>query len=209
MNILLCSCTHWWNAEAHYAAILHDELRAAGHQVWVLTQPGTRHAENLAERGVTPITDIPVWTQNPLRWPGVRNQLARFLREHDLQIVDVFRSKELPLALWAASASGARVVRTRGNARPVRGHWINRRMHRACGGLIASANVLRDDMVRSLGLLPHVVRTIYFPADAPLDWSEKERATHRAALLDALRLPPDRVLFAIVGRVFPEKGHAR
>jgi glycosyltransferase involved in cell wall biosynthesis len=177
----------------------------------VLTQPGTRHAEQLAKRGIAPITDIPVWTQNPLRWPGVRVQLATFLLRNAVQVVNVLRSKELPLTLWAAGKVPAvRVVRTRGTARPIRGHFINQRMYAACGGLIASANVLRDGMVKSLGLPKDAVRTIYFPAEQPpLVWDDKQRAEAREALLKSLDLPPDRVLLAIVGRVFPEKGHER
>jgi glycosyltransferase involved in cell wall biosynthesis len=210
MNILLSSCTHWWNAEAHYAAILAECLREAGHKVWVLTQPGTRHAGELQRRGIQALTDIPAWCRNPLRWPAIRAQLAAFLVRNGVQIVDVFRSRELPLTLWAAAKSPAtRVVRTRGSAQPIRGHWVNRRMGAACGGLIASANVLRDGMVKALELPAASVRTIYFPAEKPLDWSEKERAEAREALLRELELPPDCVLLAIVGRAFPEKGHDR
>ena len=176
MNILLSSCTHWWNAEAHYAAVLAEELQKAGHTVWMLTQPGTRHAEQLRRRGIPIVTEIPAWTRNPLTWPGVGRELAAYLVRNGVQIVDVFRSRELPLTLWAARrAPGVRVVRTRGNARPIRGHWLNQKLYAGCQGLIASANVLRDDMLRHLELPAGAVRTIYFPADPPLDWSEEQR----------------------------------
>lgn len=210
MNVLLCSCTHWWNAEAHYAALLAECLREAGHKAWVLTQPRTRHAEQLERRGIRPITEIPIWTRNPIAWPAVRTQFATFLMRNAVQVVDVFRSGELPFVLWAAGSSPAtRVVRTRGTARPVRGHWLNRRLYAACDGLIASANVLKQELVKGLALPPEAVRTIYFPAEPPLDWSGSRRAEAREKLLQALGLPRDRVLLAIVGRVFPEKGHDR
>jgi glycosyltransferase involved in cell wall biosynthesis len=210
MNILLCSCTHWWNAEAHYAAILAECLREAGHKVWVLTQPHTRHAEQLERRGIRPVVDIPVWTRNLLAWPAVRNRFATFLMRNAVQVVDVFRSSELPFVLWSAASSPAtRVVRTRGTARPVRGHWLNRRLYAACGGLIASANILNEELVKALELPREAVHTIYFPAEPPLDWSDRQRSEARERLLHDLGLPRDRVLLAIVGRVFPEKGHAR
>jgi glycosyltransferase involved in cell wall biosynthesis len=210
MNVLLSACTHWWNAEAHYAAVLAECLRESGHRVWTLTQPGTRHEEHLRRRGLDVVTDIPVWTGNPLRWPALRARLAGFQARHGIQIVNVFRSREFPLHLWAAAATpGVRVVRTRGNARPIRGHWLNRRLHRACGGLIASAEVLRSGMIRSLKLPPSAVRTVYFPADPPLDWSEEQRREGRQRLLAELGWGPERVLLAIVGRATPEKGHAR
>ena len=210
MNILLSSCTHWWNAEAHYAAVLAEGLRAAGHRVWMLTQPDTRNANQLVDRGLDVVTDIPVWTGNPLAWPGVRARLAEFQARHGIHIVNVFRSREFPLHLWAARATpGVRVVRTRGTARRIRGHWLNRRMHRACGGLIVSAEALRADMLRSLKLPPDAVRTVYFPAPPPLGWSEQRRDEGKQRLLAELGFAPDRVVLAIVGRATPEKGHSR
>ncbi len=210
MNVLLLSCTHWWNAEAHYAAVLEEELRKAGHAVWVVTQPGTRHTEHLQRCGVVPVTDIPVWTRNPLGWMRAGRKLAEFAVRNGVQVVDVFRSGELPLALWAARrVPGLGVVRTRGTARPIRGHALNRALYARCRGLIASANVLRDDMLRHLQLPLGAVRTIYFPADPPLDWNDDQRKEARDRLLAELKLPPDRLLLAIVGRVFPEKGHDR
>jgi glycosyltransferase involved in cell wall biosynthesis len=64
-------------------------------------------------------------------------------------------------------------------------------------------------MRTALSLPENAVRTIYFPANPSLDMDEREREEARSALLTELDLPQDRILLAIVGRVFPEKGHDR
>jgi glycosyltransferase involved in cell wall biosynthesis len=210
MNILLSSCTHWWNAEAHYAATLAECLLGAGHKAWVLTQPDTRNAEHLRQRNLPLVTDIPVWSRNPLAWPAAVRKLRAFQAREGVALVDVFRSGETPLHLLAARGTEVRVVRTRGSAHPIRGHALNRRIYgQSCAALIASANVLRDEMVRALRLPADAVRTIYFPSEPPVDVDEQTRRRERDALLAELGWAPERVMVGIVGRVSPVKGHDR
>ena len=214
MNVLLSSCTHWWNAEAHYAANLAEELLGHGHQAWVLTQPGTRHAEQLQRRGLPLITDLPLWQGNPLRWPSLLGGLRTLQRRLALDVVDVFRSREFFLHVLAARCPGGpAVVRTRGSARPVRRHAVNRWLYgRGCQAVVTSAQVLRQQLLDGLGLPPQGVRTIYFPAPPPLASSAEaltqRRRAARERLLAETGWDAPRLLLAIVGRAFPEKGHA-
>jgi glycosyltransferase involved in cell wall biosynthesis len=121
----------------------------------------------------------------------------------------VFRSRELPLHLLAAwGARGLAVVRTRGNARPVRRHVLNRLSHgRWCGAVITSAEVLRRALLHGLGVAPERVRTIYYPADAAPPPAPEARRAARAALLAELGLDESALLIGLVGRVAREKGH--
>jgi glycosyltransferase involved in cell wall biosynthesis len=218
MNILLSSCTHWWNAEAHYAAVLCETLREAGHSVWILTQPGTRHAQELARRGLPTVTDVPVWEGSPLRFPRLLRELRALQQRLRIDVVDVFRSREFFAHVLAARKTGVAVVRTRGSSQGVRGHAINRWLYGSgCQGVIASAEVLRGDLLAHLQLPEARVRTIYYPADPPAALGEAgrladdEEARHfeRERLFAELNWAPGRKLMCIVGRVFPEKGHER
>ncbi len=218
MNILLSSCTHWWNAEAHYAAVLCEALREAGHGVWILTQPGTRHAQELAKRGLPAITDVPVWERNPLHWPRLQRALRALQARLRIDVVDVFRSREFLAHVLAARGTGVAVVRTRGSSQGVRGHAVNRWLYGSgCQGVIASAEVLRREMLAHLQLPEARVHTIYYPADPPAALGEAarladdEEARHfeRERLFAELGWAPARKLLCIVGRVFPEKGHER
>ncbi len=216
MNILLSSCTHWWNAEAHYAAVLCEALREAGHGVWILTQPGTRHAQELAKRGLPTITDVPAWESNPLRWPRILRELRELQARLKIEVVDVFRSREFLLHALAARKSGVALLRTRGSAQAVRAHAINRWLYgAACQGVIASAEILRTGLIKGLGLPETHVRTIYYPAEPPEALGEAAaladdplaRHRERERLFAELDWPGERKLICIVGRLFPEKGH--
>ena len=209
MNVLISSYVHWWNAEAAYAAALAQTLSAAGHRVRVLTQPGTRNAQQLLALGLPVDTSIPLHTGRPLRLAAALSALRRLQVREGIEIVNVFRSREQPLHLLAARGlPGLAVVRTRGNARPVRRHALNRLSYgRWCGAVITSAEVLRRELLQGLGLAPERLRTIYYPAtDAPPPSVETRRAA-RAALLTELELNHDALLIGLVGRVAPEKGH--
>ena len=208
MNILISSCVHWWNAEAAYAAALAEVLLEAGHQVTVLTRPGTTNWRHLDKRGLPLCTDIPLWSGNPIElWQAI-GRLKSLQSRQNIQVVDVFHARELPWhRLAAVGSNGVKVVRTRGNARPARGHWLNRKLHRDwCDGLVASAEVVRQQMLTGLRLAPESVRTIYYPADSDNPPTTEQRESARAQLLAQFDLPPGTWLLGIVGRIAPEKG---
>lgn len=209
MNVLVSSYVHWWNAEAAYAAAVAEALSADGHRVWVLTRRGTYNGAQLRARGLDTLNDFPLWETHPGRlWKAITD-LREFQARERVDVVDVFRSHETPWHLLAARGQSVPIVRTRGSAQPIRGHWLNRRLYgRACAGLIAASEAVRQDMLAALRLPPERVRTIYYPVDAPALTAPEVRAAARADLCEELGLPVDSVLLAIVGRVYPEKGHA-
>ncbi|MBI4082788.1 MAG: glycosyltransferase family 4 protein [Candidatus Lambdaproteobacteria bacterium] len=209
MNLLLSSCTHWWNAEAAYAAVLGETLQAAGHRVILLAPPGTRNAAQLAGRGLRVETAIPLHAPEPWRRAAALGRLAALQARERIEIVDVFRAAELPWHLLAARARpGLRVIRTRGNARPVRGHWLNRKLYGAwCDGVVAAAEVARRELELRLGVAPERLRTIYYPVATPPPASDG-RTDGRRRLLVELGETEERILLAVVGRIAPEKGHA-
>lgn len=210
MNVLLSSCVHWWNAEAGYAAVLGEELLAAGHRVWVMTQPGTRNEFELRKRGLPLITHIPAASGNPLKWKATLAGLAELHDKERIDIVNVFRSAEHPLHLLAARGRGGpRTIRTRGSARPMRPGLLSRRIHnRWSAALIASSVAVRRDMCQKLRLPPESIPVIYYPIDLPPPPSRAERLEGRRKLLAELGLGEERLLLGVVGRLYPEKGHA-
>lgn len=205
MKILISSCVRWWNAEAAYAAVLAECLRAEGHRVQVLTCPGTRNHEQLLARGLPVVTAPRLHPDAPWRWPADVRRLRRWQQAQGIELVNVFHAAELPLHLLAARGGGGpAVVRTRGTARPVSAHALNRAVYnRWCAGVITSAEVLRRELLARLGTPPGRVRTIYYPA-LPV---AAETPADAAALRASLGLPADALLVGIVGRVAREKGH--
>ena len=209
VNVLISSYVHWWNAEAAYAAAVAEALERDGHRVWVLTRRGTYNGAQLRARGLTTLNEFPLWERHPGRlWQAIR-ALAAFQARERIDLVDVFRSQETGWHLLAARGQPARIVRTRGSALPLRGHWLNRKLYgELCHGLIACSEFVQRDMLRALRLAPGRVRTIYYPVDLPPLGEPARREAERRRLLEQLGLPLDAVVLAVVGRVQPEKGHA-
>ena len=211
MNVLLSSFVRWWNAEAAYAATLAEGLREAGHRVWVLTTPGTRNEAELRRRELPLVTHLPPGNAPPWRWWGAVSGLAAFQRENDIDVVNVFRSQEYPLHVLANRLSGGRaaLVRTRGTDRAIRRNWLNTKLHRDwCDGHIAASGVVQERMVAALHLPPESIQVIYYPAFPEPQPNDSRKQALRLALLDELGFDPDTLLLAIVGRLYPEKGHA-
>lgn len=209
MKILLSSYVHWWNAEAAYAAALGEVLRDDGHRVWMLTRPGTRNYEALRSRGLEVITEFPLWSRRPRELLRGIRALKDFQRREGIEIVNVFRSREMAWHLLAARGEDApALVKTRGSAQPIRGGWLNRKLHRDwCHGHIASCEVVRADLLSTLGLPPDRVRTIHYPADETPPPGAEQRRAAKSRLMEELGLPPGALVLGIVGRARPEKGH--
>ena len=209
MNVLISSGFRWWNAEAAYAASLAEVLREAGHGAWIIAPAGTRNAEELARRGLEPVPGLGPLAPNPLLWPAQAARLVAFQRERRIDVVNVFRSADVPLHAWAArGAGGPRLIRTRGGAQPERGSWLNRKLYGDwCDGVIAACELIRRRLHARLGLPEAGIRTIYYPVDLPPLPEPAAREALRRDLEQALGLEPGRFLIAVVGRIAPEKGH--
>lgn len=212
MNVLISSYVHWWNAEAAYAAALASALLDNGHKAWVLTQPGTRNEKELLKRGLPVRTDFRLRSSNPFILARDIIRLRAFQKKEAIDVVNVFHPREMAWHLLAVGGKhGPRLVRTRGTARPARGHWLNRALYgRWCDGVIASSEGVKRQLISDLSLPQEPgreVRTIYYPIDTPPEMPRKLRADLRRALLSKEGLAENTRLLGMVGRIAPEKGY--
>ena len=210
MRILITSNVRWWNAEAAYAAILARELLNAGHKVWVLTLPNSLNETKLRNWNLPIITDIPLSSSNPWRLWRAYQRLKSLIEEQQIQIVNAHRSEGFPLlVLLRQRLKSFALIRTRGTTRPLRDHWLNRRLHEDwIESVIVPAQVIASQLRQVLNLPPERLHVIYYPVNPSTIGvkGESEAQQSRLECLDRLGIPKHRRVIGIVGRIRPVKG---
>ena len=210
MRILITSNVRWWNAEAAYAATLARELLNAGHKVWVLTLPNSLNETKLRNWNLPIITDIPLSSSNPWRLWRAYQRLQSLIEEQQIQIVNAHRSEGFPLlVLLRQRLKSFALIRTRGTTRPLRDHWVNRKLHEDwIEAVIVPAQVIASQLRQVLNLPPERLQVIYYPANSSLidSQGESEAQQSRLECLDRLGIPEHCRVVGIVGRIRPVKG---
>ena len=210
MRILITSNVRWWNAEAAYAATLARELLNAGHKVWVLTLPNSLNETKLRNWNLPIITDIPLSSSNPWRLWRAYQRLQSLIEEQQIQIVNAHRSEGFPLlVLLRQQLKSFVLIRTRGTTRPLRDHWVNRKLHEDwIEAVIVPAQVIASQLRQVLNLPPERLQVIYYPANLSLidSQGESEAQQSRLECFDRLGIPEHCRVIGIVGRIRPVKG---
>ena len=210
MRILITSNVRWWNAEAAYAATLARELLNAGHKVWVLTLPNSLNETKLRNWNLPIITDIPLSSSNPWRLWRAYQRLQSLIEEQQIQIVNAHRSEGFPLlVLLRQQLKSFALIRTRGTTRPLRDHWVNRKLHEDwIEAVIVPAQVIASQLRQVLNLPPERLQVIYYPVNpSSIDsQGESEAQQSRLECLDRLGIPRQCRVIGIVGRIRPVKG---
>lgn len=210
MRILITSNVRWWNAEAAYAATLARELLNAGHKVWVLTLPNSLNETKLRNWNLPIITDIPLSSSNPWQlWQAYR-RLQSLIEEQQIQVVNAHRSEGFPLlVLLRQRLKSFALIRTRGTTRPLRDHWLNRKLHEDwIESVIVPAQVIASQLRQVLNLPSERLQVIYYPVNpSSIDsQGESEAQQSRLECLDRLGIPRHCRVIGIVGRIRPVKG---
>ena len=210
MRILITSNVRWWNAEAAYAATLARELLNAGHKVWVLTLPNSLNETKLRSWNLPIITDIPLSSSNPWQlWQAYR-RLQSLIKEQQIQVVNAHRSEGFPLlVLLRQRLKSFALIRTRGTTRPLRDHWLNRKLHEDwIESVIVPAQVIASQLRQVLNLPSERLQVIYYPVNpSSIDsQGESEAQQSRLECLDRLGIPRHCRVIGIVGRIRPVKG---
>ena len=210
MRILITSNVRWWNAEAAYAATLARELLNAGHKVWVLTLPNSLNETKLRSWNLPIITDIPLSSSNPWQLWRAYRRLQSLIEEQQIQIVNAHRSEGFPLlVLLRQRLKSFALIRTRGTTRPLRDHWLNRKLHEDwIESVIVPAQVIASQLRQVLNLPSERLQVIYYPVNpSSIDsQGESEAQQSRLECLARLGILRHCRVIGIVGRIRPVKG---
>ena len=209
MKILIGSNVHWWNAEAAYAAKIAQLLQQAGHKVFVLTRPDSLNSQKLGSLGLSLVEHINLNSNNPFQLFLSYQKLKKFIDEEQIDLINPHRSEGLPLFVFAARTVRSKrpekpiaIVRTRGTTRPLRNHWLNRKMQLDWTDYhITAGYIVSQRLLSAVPQIGNKVKTIYFPAECSELPLKPEKDFRRE-----FEIPENSRVLAVVGRIRPVKG---
>ena len=209
MRILIGSNVHWWNAEAAYASKIAQLLQQAGHKVFVLTRPDSLNSQKLGTLGLSLVEHINLNSNNPFQLFLSYQKLKKFIDEEQIDLINPHRSEGLPLFVFAARAMQSirpekpiAIVRTRGTTRPLRNHWLNRKMQMDWTDYhITAGEIVSQRLLSAVPQIGNKVKTIYFPAECSELPLKPEKDFRRK-----FKIPKNSSILAVVGRIRPVKG---
>ena len=210
MRILIGSNVHWWNAEAAYASKIAQLLKQAGHKVFVLTRPDSLNSQKLGSLGLSLVEHINLNSNNPFQLFLSYQKLKKFIDEEQIDLINPHRSEGFPLFVFAARAVRSMrpekpiaIVRTRGTTRPLRNHWLNRKMQMDWTDYhITAGEIVFQQLQSVVPQIGNKVKTIYFPAECPELPLKPEKDFRKE-----FEIPENSSVLAVVGRIRPVKGH--
>jgi len=206
LRVLHLAHVRWFNAEAQYALDLALEMARQGVHVGFLGLTGSPAVARARAAG------LPVYEEagfNAKRIGALGSvpaalRLGRILRQERFDAVEVHRPEGLPLVAWACRRAGMRVVRVRGDMRPVRADPLNRVVYtRLLSGVVASNTAIERSLQQRLG---QTVRVTTIPGG--VDPDRFSPGGPAADVRGELGFPPDAFLVGILGRLGRVKGHA-
>jgi len=209
MKILIGSNVHWWNAEAAYAAKIAQLLEQAGHKVFVLTRPNSLNSQKLASLGLPLVENINLNSNNPFQFLLSYQKLKKFIDEEQIDLINPHRSEGFPLFVFAARAvlskrmeSPIAIVRTRGTTRPLRNHWLNRKMQTDWTDYhITAGEIVSQRLLSTVPQIGNKVKKIYFPAECSELPLKPEKDFRKE-----FEIPENFRVMTVVGRIRPVKG---
>lgn len=205
LRVLELVNVRWWNASAEYGIHLALGLHRRGHRVIVVgrqNSPPLRKAQRLG----LPLQPINMENHHPGVLLSSLLALVRLIKRERIQVINAHRAEGHLCAALASLLLREKVVvvRTRGDVRPPKGHWLNRILHhRLTDAIVLPSEAMRKPVSEGLDLSPD--KLYFIPPGVDL-----ERFTdHRSAeeWRKTLGWPDQGTVVGIVGRYSPIKGH--
>jgi glycosyltransferase involved in cell wall biosynthesis len=204
MNIIQVVNVRWFNATAWYALYLSKLLQQDGHNVLVLTLPGTPPHEKAKGMGLHTL-HLDLNTNNPLRLTAAFVDMVRVVRAFRPDIVNCHRGEGFFLwGLLRRLGLPFQLVRTRGDQRLPRSDFLNRWLHRG----VASSVVVTNKRMAS-----HFLQTMRTPESRVwcIHGGVDQRVFHfdapgRERVRREFGFAPDHFVIGLVGRFDEVKG---
>jgi len=136
-RVLILINVRWWNATAFYAVNIARILEKNGHRVFIGCRSGYPPYEKARALGLN-VRPFDFTGYNPFSLVGNLFAMVRFIRRYHIQIINAHRAEDHAFAVLAGRLTGARVVLTRGDCRPIKPNALSMLKYRLCDGIVAT-----------------------------------------------------------------------
>ena len=202
-NILILTNVRWWNATAFYAVNIGRILKENGHQVTIGCRKVYPAFSQAASHGLNVV---------PLGFDGLNIfsllksffKLLRFIREHDIHIINTHRSEDHTFALLAKFLTGVKVVITRGDRRPISRNPLSLLKYRWCDAVILTCRSILEKNRHIFETITKNVRVIY----GSVNEEHLKPSRDKKSTLEKYGIDTGKQIVGIAGRLSPVKGHA-
>ncbi len=204
-RVLLSINVRWWNAEAAYAVNLARGLLAKGCRVWMIVNPGSPVQKKAEEYGIAVITDIRLDAVSPLVHFSNIRKVLKLVDTFEIQLINSFKSNGSFLFSLARFLRPKLVyIKTRGEARAPKNHFINRFLYGAgaCDGIVAVGSPVKQ-WLQELNLEGQRLAVIHYGGSPFLQAAKSEED----ALRGELNIPAEAKVLTLLGRTQRVKGH--
>lgn len=203
LRIIQSVSVRWYNACAYYGVSLAKALRDAGHDV-TLAAPVLSPAHEKAKNLDLSILDLPgTGSKNPAAYLRIAKVCRTYAKDQSIDIVNAINGNDHTFWTGALVGTDIPLVRTFCNRIMKRVNPGKRLLMRRTAGVLASCLPLRNRCAELYNLNHDAIPVINGGVDtirfAPGGISTDVRSS--------FGIPPDAVVFGIIGRFSPVKGH--
>ncbi len=195
MNILQVINVRFYNATAWYALFLSKTLCEMGHNSTVITLEGTLSDNKAIEMGI-PRVAIPYNQKKLTNLPKIYAFLEKEIQRLKPDIVNCHRGELFPLFILLKKKYGFKLVRTRGDQRPIKKNIFNKIFYANQSDAVIGTNsriynelinTLNVDKSKAFSILGGVDTCVFYPnTDNKLALREKYNYTSSDCVLGLL-----------------------
>ncbi len=200
MKILQLSSAKAFGGGERHLADLANALAARGHEVHAALRPESPLISELAGLAKENVTTLPL--RNALDAVSAR-KLARYVREHKIEIVHAHLARDYPLAYYATRRNpGSKLIITRHVLFPLN------RLHSITLSAVARVIAVSPAVKRELEELLPAHRIVIIPNGIEIQRFERDQPQAELnRFRQRLDISEDDLLIGTVGEITPLKGH--
>lgn len=205
LKLLIYAPIRWLNAESEYILVLCRSLKEQCVEAVIMGSAGNPMLAEAKKAGLRIEDRFDLLSLNPFKIALTIPRVQRWMQEEQFDIIDIHRSEGFVILASLAKSLKPRpaLIRTRQDMRPARTDPLNRWLYNSMDAVIASNQLLAEDLIARLSLDPGKVKVIYFG----LNPEEFKPSKSSQEMRSELNIPEHARLIGLSARLAVVKGH--